>query len=143
MAFRKTRSTDPTSKYKFLLGSVPSDDKRSILGSKLPTYNDVLLCFIAWRKHYQNADATNQSSILLPAAAKVSDEVCNHYKRAHIPVIDQKNVTKKIKQFYEKEFKSILKLNQSKRSKTHPKIVQFQTKLKTTMPFWPKMYLKK
>ena len=126
MANVKLRSDD---KYSGLLSESPGDKHLKIAGCRLPTFEQVLLCFLA------NLVLIKETTInvvrpRLEAAKAAVAEVLVHYRKARIPTKDDKSMARQVEQLFDE-------LRNTYRQKDEKKEA-FKTKLKTTMPFWPR-----
>ena len=101
---------------KLLLGTIPGDDDKKIKGSKLPTKRQVLLCLLSNLKdlHWAQALSATIENVLL------------HYQKANIPTLEgRNNIGRVIKDCYEKEFISLMKLKDYRRREDEPRIIKF------------------
>ena len=128
-----TRSAD---KRLSVLLETPGEEHRNISGCKLPTFKQVLLCFLAHldvvRDSLRIAQAARRS-----AAKIVQEKVIYHYRNAGIDYISNKRMCDKIVELHT-EYTNIRKLPAA-RLKSHCHLLKkFNDKLEKTMPFWPK-----
>ena len=65
-------------RHHFLLGTIPTDDDKTITGARLPTSQQVLLCFMA----HHSATVTVRE-----AATITTDTVLLFHQKARIPTI--------------------------------------------------------
>ena len=118
---------------KLLLGTIPGDDDKKIKGTKLPTMRQVLLCLLSNLKdlHWDQALSATIENVLL------------HYQKANIPTLeDRNNIGRVIKDYYEKEFISLMKLKDYRRREDEPRIIKFKSELNLTMKFYKNTVLK-
>ena len=113
----------------FLLGTVPTVQDRVITGCRLPTHIQVLLCFLSHHEDMKIRDAAN---------ATVS-AVQPFYWKARIPMLAPHKMAEEVEKLY-KEMQRLQKINTDARvlSSNQEKILNFKSKLGTTMKFWPK-----
>ena len=115
-------------KYKkLLLGTIPGDDDKKIKGSKLPTMRQVLLCLLSNLKdlHWDQALSATIENVLL------------HYQKANIPTLEgRNNIGRVIKDYYEKEFISLMELKDYRRREDEPRIIKLKSELNLTMKFY-------
>ena len=119
----ESRSKSVSDPRYLLLGTTPSDTDKEITGTRLPTSQQVLLCFLA---HHADRDVTIRT-----AANLTSDQVLPFYHKARIPVIAATKVAGKVIELFN-EMKGLLK------KKEEEKIKAFKEKLPRTMKFWPR-----
>ena len=96
MTLRELRSSN---KFKNILSQSPSDEHLQIKGSKLPTHEQVLLCFLANLKKLKD-EKSKVTRVKWEAAKKVVAQVLIHYNKAGIKTKDEKNMAKIIEQLY-------------------------------------------
>ena len=121
--------------YSDILSMSVGIEHLKISGCKLPTYEQVLLCFLA---HLKNAKENSlQSRPKLLAAKAAVAEALIHYKKARIAVKSQRNLCKDVEKLFE-ELQEI-----SWHSRRTKKKELFKIKLLKTMPFWPRNCLEK
>ena len=82
-----TRSAD--SKLCILL-ETPGHESVKICGSQLPTYKQVLFCFLINLEKLRNEDKTKNQKAMRYSANLVVAEVLGHYKKASVPVLHKK-----------------------------------------------------
>ena len=128
-----TRAKDP--KLDILLES-PGEEHLNITGSKLPSYNQVLLCYLAKLNQLRNEDSSKNTKLTWTAGKFVTSKVLIHYEKAHIPTIKENTLTRKIISFHEKEYLKCVKISKNCRS-NNSQIESFREKLSKTMPFYP------
>ena len=113
---------------KLLLGTISGDDDKKIKSSKLPTQRQILLCLLSSLKDLHWGQT-------LSAAID--------YQKANIPaLVGRNNVGKVIKDYYEKEFITLMKLKDYRRREDEPRIMKFKSKLNLTMKFYKNTVLK-
>ena len=78
-----------------ILPESPGEHHLKITGSKLPTYNQVLLCYLAKVNELRLADSSKNTKLSYSAGTYVASEVLKHYEKAHIPTVIEKQVIKK------------------------------------------------
>ena len=133
-----TRSSN--SKLKLILES-PGEDHLVITGRKLPTYKQVLLCFLAHSEKCRREDSSKNKRIGHTAASAVIEQITFHYNNAGIFAIPKKNLYNQILSLHQK-YISLRKVNPSRRA-VHHSLQVFQENLSRTMPLWPKDVMKK
>ena len=119
-----------------LLQQTPEQEHRDISGCKLPTFKQILLCFLAHLDTVKDtlriAQAAKRS-----AARIVREKVIFHYRNAGIDYISKMRKCDKILELHT-EYINIRKLPAA-RLKSHCYLLKkFNDKLDKTMPFWPK-----
>ena len=127
-----TRSSD--TRLDILLES-PGPENVHINGTRLLTYNQVLLCFLANFEHLRLQDSTKNLKLTRRASSSVVGEVQAHYQKAHLPTINEIKMIEKVERLHQ-EYVGLKKLNPDRRLQ-NPKVKSFREKLLTTMPFWP------
>ena len=121
---RKSRTNDFDIQ---LLGESPGYHHSKISGSKLPTYKQVLLCYLA-NMNTLNLKMTGKREKIKVCAMKiVIEEVVQHYKKAGIPIKSNSNIRYNIDNLI-KKYKNCTK------HKTRKPTLDF---INNTMPFWP------
>ena len=121
----------------YILGTRPTNDDKTLTGSRLPTEHAVLLCFLA---HRQCPNSTSKRD----AANKTVEMVLPFYNKAAIPTI-QKHIMAETIEKLATEFENLLKLNQEKQSsgKGKERIDNFKKRIQDkTMKFWPRNVFK-
>ena len=123
-----------------------SDKKLSILrekirGCRLPSYKQVLFCFLSNFEKLKSEDHIHNQSLKRSCANFVVDKVLHHYRKARIPTQYEHKMTEKIIDFHS-TYCSLFKIKPEKRPESQ-KIKEFHSKLETTMPFWPRDVEKK
>jgi len=123
-----------------ILPTLPDESNQKIAGTRLPTYQQVLLCFLATmdKQREVNKSKYNQKLVRL-CANSVVDEVLSHYNNAKIALIQKHKMAEKVEALHN-EYKNLIKLN-PKRRKGSKAVATFQDKLLMTMPFWPRNVL--
>lgn len=119
-----------------ILPESPGEHHLKITGSKLPTYNQVLLCYLAKVNELRLADSSKNTKLSYSAGTYVASEVLKHYEKAHIPTVIEKQVIKKIIQFHDNDYSKCMRIPRDRRNSS-PQIVAFREKLNNTMPFFP------
>ena len=113
-----------------VLSVSPGEQHLEITGSKLPTYEQVLLCYMATMRKFRAEDGTKNTKLTAIVSNAVFEKVRLLYLKANIPMKVPINCAKDIRMIND-EFKSVNK------RKNAGRVEKFQTKMKTTMPFWP------
>ena len=124
-----------------ILTETPGLQHLEIHGNRLPTYNQVLLCYLSHMEKKRLEDTTKHVKLTQASAICVVKEVLKHYQRAHIMTIHETKMAEKVEALH-KEYASLRKLNPVRRV-GNPKVQLFQGKGDKTMPFWPKDVEKK
>lgn len=114
-----------------VLGTSPEDGHMEITGIKLPTYEQVLLCYMATMGKKRAEDATKNAKLVPIVCNLVFEKVRIHYEKANIPIKPINKCGQDIMKLNE-EFRQVNKNKYPKR------IEEFRTKIKGTMPFWPR-----
>ena len=118
-------------KHLKIIGKSPGEEHKKIGGAKLPTFEQVLLCYLSNIKELRNMDKTKNKKLVNNALQIVATEVSSHYKKAGIKT--KTLITIK---------KDIAKLNQEyvniSKKKDEQRIKKFREKLQKTMNFWRK-----
>lgn len=115
----------------FGLGPAITEEDSEINGSRLPTYGQVLRCFLYYYKNQRKGTA----------AKSVFPKIEMHYIKAGITMSSNCHCCEKIESLYEKDYKKdILNMQINRRAKPFAilKISKFKEKLKMTMPLWHK-----
>ena len=118
-----------------ILLETPGDQHFEINGCKLPTYNQVLLCFMSHFEKLRAEDVSKNLKLKRKAAYKVAEQVQVHYQNAGIPMQSLHKVAEKIKNFHDKDYGKAQKTKKAGRKDSHI-IKDFREKLQLTMPFW-------
>ena len=98
----ETRSSD--SCLDILIES-PANQHLKINGSKLPTFNQVLLCYLAKLKELREHDASKTQKLTLTAAQYVVGEIIAHYQKAHSPHISEIKIAQKVIKFHDEDMR--------------------------------------
>ncbi len=122
----KLRSADNRLK---VLNQSPSSQHMEISGFRLPTYEQVLLCYMAFMKIKRAEEPSGKVTRVV--SKLVVEEVVDHYKKANIATKNEKKCAEAI----EKLNKEYININKKKNPQ---RIEEFRQKLKITMPFWPR-----
>ena len=112
----------------FLLGRLPSISDRTITGNRLPTYRQVLMCFLSYRSEYRNKTGARN------AANMTIREVLPFYIKAGIQTCLQQNMAAKVIQLDDK----LKKLMKGLKRRDSLECEDLKNKLDLTMPFWTK-----
>ena len=112
------------------LNHLPTDDDKTITGSRLPTAHQVLLCFLA---HHQTASSKRE------AANKTVETVKHFYNRARIPTLLDHKMVEEVEKLFD-DMKKIIKIQPKDWTSGKPKerVDEFKSRLQTTMKFWPR-----
>ena len=132
-----TRSNN--TKLDLLLAS-PGEEHLAISGRKLPTYKQVLLCFLAHREKCRREDETKRRRIANSAADAVIDQVRQHYGNAGISLLPIKKLKYQILAL-NKQYVDMRKIESQCRARNE-KLIAFRNNLCKTMPLWPKDEIK-
>lgn len=131
-----TRGSDPRH---HVLPTLPSPENLSINGSRLPTYLQVLLCFLANVEDQRRNDTTKNQKLTRICANNAVGEVLKHYNKARIIHISEHKMAEKVEDLHN-AYKGLMKLNPERRIDS-PITKQFQEKLLTRCHFGPGIYL--
>ena len=112
-----------------VLSTSPGEQHLQISGTKLPTYEQVLLCYMATMEKLRAEDSTKNRKLTADVSNAVFEKVRVHYEKGNIPTKNPKKCAQDILKLND-EFKSVNKFKTTKR------IEKFRTKLRKTMPFW-------
>ena len=123
-----------------ILSIFPTIEHKTITGLKLPSYNQVILCILA-NNDKDKFNLFEEFTIKKKTLNEVADQVIQHYAKACIPVIKEKNIIKKI-EYLIKEYKMIVKHRHRVTKAAEIKRKKFNKKMEKTMPFWPKNVMK-
>lgn len=114
----------------------PGNECSYLTGSKLPTFKEVLMCFLSNMEIVKNniqlkigKHAKHQ------AASAVADEVVKVYSKTRIPMVEKKSIINKILLFYNNEYLKFQRYSVEKMD-ANPKIIGFREKINQTMPFY-------
>ena len=80
-----------------LLQETPGSQHLSIEGRKLPTYRQILLCFIAHRDKLRREDGSKRLRINTLASNAVIEQIEHHYNHANISLIPYKYIHRRIR----------------------------------------------
>ena len=127
------------SKFNLLLESA-GNEHLIISGRKLPTYKQVLLCFLAHSDKVRREDSSKRKRIGFTAANAVIEQVEHHYNNAGIFILPKKNLRNQIWALHHKYVD--LRKTKSKLRATNHNLVKFRENLNKTMPLWPKHIIK-
>ena len=98
MSFISLRSSD---RYRDVLGVSANEEHLKITGSRLPSYKQVLLCFLSnYEKIKVNTNKSNSSRPKWEAAKSVAKEVLIHYNKSNIKSQNEKKIAEKIENLY-------------------------------------------
>lgn len=134
-------STRTSDKRLSVLPETPGQEHYEISGCKLPTYKQVLLCYLA---HFERLkDSVQKSASPKRLAAKaVQEKVLYHYRNAGIDHLSDMRMYEVIEALYH-EYTNIRKLPAKRQNAHEPIYSKFHEKLDKTMPFWPRDILSK
>ena len=93
-----TRNSD--TRLDILLES-PGSEHLRISGTRLPTYNQVLLCYLAYCEKFRNEDSTKNAKIYAPSLNAVMEQVSLHYCKDNIKLLPKACAWKKITNFHQ------------------------------------------
>ena len=82
-----------------ILPETPVPESVKICGLRLPTYKQVLFCFLTNLETLRNEDKTKNQKAMRSSANLVVAEVLGHYKKARVPVLYEKKMVEKIKKY--------------------------------------------
>lgn len=119
-----------------LIREAPGTEHLVIAGRKLPTFKQVLLCFLAHRDKARREDESKKRRITRKALDAVIDQISTHYKNAGIDIAPHLILHNRITALYN-EFVNLRKIVRKNR-KTNVRLTKFQAKLSKTMPCWPR-----
>ena len=77
-----------------ILPATPGIEHLEIHGSKLPSYEQVLLCYMAMLEKLRNEDGAKHAKVYHPAANNVANQVKPHYQKSRIITIHDQKVKK-------------------------------------------------
>ena len=120
-----------SSNYSWLLEDYPKQHHK-LLGSKLPTFKDILMCYLSnveSKKHQKKKRKYDAANI-------VANQVKSFYLKANIPIISERGIIKKILVYHDKDYKSCLKIPINRRESS-TKVKTFKKNMNITMPFYP------
>ena len=121
---KKSRNKDPRL---LVIGESPGTDHLEITGCRLPTYKQVLLCYMALMDRERAVD-TN-SKLERPVANMIISKVMVHYNKANIETKGQNQMAAEIIKL-NKRYQNICK-------KMNPRAIeQFRADIKQTMQFY-------
>ena len=123
------------------IGEAPRVHHLQINGCKLPTYSQVLLCYLANIDKLKMEDPTKQKKLGRLAANLTVKQVIPHYHKSKIFTIAENKMADKILALV-KDFENLKKLNPERRV-GNPVIKTFQEKMCCALPFWPRNILAK
>ena len=139
MARGRSRSSNTNIR---ILSVSPGLEHLQISGCKLPTYEQVLLCFLAHLKHMRESNVSRQNKLIWKAAEIVKDNVIYHYKKANIDHFTDINLCRAIVKLYQeycdRKKRTSKRKSTTKKSSITPAVHLFKEKLKQTMPLWSK-----
>ena len=120
-----------------ILPESPGDEHLQISGAKLPSYKQILLCYLSKLKQLRNEDLSKNTKLSTTAGKHVACQIIHHYENAHIPTMLEKNMIQYIIKFHDVEYQKCFKIPISRRN-NNPTIEAFKEKLDKTMPLWPR-----
>ena len=120
----------------FLLGTSPTILDKVIHTSKLPTYRQVILSFLA---HHDELLKPN-NKIIRDASKLTADIVAEIYSKANIPTVAHHKICEKIENYYKtlQSLQKIPKEVRDKPGKSSEKIKKFKEDIGNTFAFWPR-----
>ena len=118
-----------------VLSVSPGVEHLHITGTRLPTYGQVLLCYMATSEKKRAEDSTKNVKLNNTVEDLVLKEVSHHYSKANIVMKLPYKCAEDIRKIHD-EFRRVNK------KKNPSRIESFRAKLKTTMPFWPRNIIK-
>lgn len=124
------RSND---RFKDFLSESPDQRHLEISGSRLPTREQVLLCFLANYKKVKEVQPPVERP-MLEAAKPTVEAILIHYKKARIQAKSARNLEKAVEKLYEE-------LKYSNYYPNNKKSIEFKDNLLKTMPCWPRSCL--
>ena len=93
-----------------------------------------MLCYLAHIEKLRREDEGKNAKLDWIATKLVKEQVMVHYEKGHVITLHENNIIQKILALHQ-EYANLRKLNPDRRAN---KVKQFQQKLQTTMPFWPR-----
>ena len=118
-------------KHILILGTSPGAKNKDIHGAKLPTFKQVLLCYLANMENLRNQDTSRIQKLRHKVVDIVVKNIIPHYHTAGIQMKANKTMKDDVIKLHN-EYMTI------KKSMRQNKILQFQEKIKKIMPFWKK-----
>ena len=82
-----------------ILPETPGPESVKICGSRLPTYKQVLFCFLTNLEKLRNEDKTKNQKAMRSCANLVVAEVSEHYKKACVPALHEKKWRRKLQNY--------------------------------------------
>ena len=128
-----TRSND---KSFLILCESPGPEYLTLKGLKLPTNQQIILCFLANLHALRQDDTKRQEPLRVLAATKVTEQILLVYSKADIPVLSERRIRAKIFELHDE----YLSLKKSAGRKIKRTSAFFET-LPRTAVFWPKRAL--
>ena len=113
-----SRSSGSRDKSVLILTESPGLEHLTIGGCKLPTFKQVLLCFLANRDRFLQETPGQNKDVRRKTAKVVAQEVMGHYLRASIPCISKLNACNKVEDLF-KRYLKCCKLQTTCLHKTH------------------------
>ena len=96
-----------------ILSETPGPANMNISGSRLPSFKQVLFCFMASLEKLKNEDKLKNEKLMRSCANLVSKEVLNHYQKALIPILHENKIAEKIIKLHS-DYKSLYKTKPEK-----------------------------
>ena len=84
-----------------ILLETPGSQHLSISGTRLPTHNQVLLCYLAHCENFRSEDSTKNAKVYAPSLNAVVEQVSLHYCKANIKLLQKSCCWVKITKLHE------------------------------------------
>ena len=123
-------STRNSDKRSLIFDEAPGVDHLEITGCRLPTYKQVLLCYISNLEKARAEDTSKKCKLKHLVAKVVVEKVLVHYKKAGIKTKQEQTMLANIRSLHD-EFLRLQKAYHV------PSVTKYKAKLGLTMPFWP------
>ena len=112
-----------------------------VTDNKLPTYQQILVCFLSYVQLLRRNDNYRHKILIWKAVNEVKNKLIIHYVKANITCISVINISSLFVKFYQeyctvKKSQSTIK---NARSSPSPREAKFNLKLGKTMPFSTKI----
>ena len=128
MTSSKLRSTDNCLK---ILEKSHGIEHLNITGSRLPTYEQVLMCYMSNMEKYRAEDVSKNSKLTREVSKVVVDKILIHSQKAGIDTKAHHKMAEDVENIHSEYVKVNKRKNPSR-------IGEFRKKLNKTMPFWTK-----
>ena len=122
-----------------ILHQSPGPEHLEIAGSRLPTFEQVLLCYIVTMRKKRAEDSSNKNKLSINVSKIVAAQVIAHYEKGGIEHRNLKVMTEKILQLHG-EYYNLTKLTNKNKNQ---RVLKFREKMQKTMILWPKDALSK